>query len=146
MIQDQDHGYARLLRTAAAQRRGAAVAVGIQGSDATKDHGGATMAEIAAVHEFGLGHVPERSFIRAWVDENRAAIETRLRNTAIEVQAGRIDAQGGLNRFGVWAVGQIRSRILAGIEPALKYREGTPLVDTGQLISSITALVLEALQ
>jgi hypothetical protein len=103
-----------------------------------------TIAEVGAFHEFGLG-VPQRSFIRAWADENDGVNKKRLRKIADAVVSGHISSpRQGLERFGLLAVGEIQRRMADGIEPALDERtvkqkgSSVPLIDTGQLRSSIT--------
>ena len=135
-FKDVDHGYRKTVAAVGTLRRGPIVKVGVQGSDADKDHGGLTVAELAAIHEFGLGDAQERSFIRGWVDENREAIKQRLASLARRVIKAELTPEQALAQFGEWAVGQIKERMLRGL--------GSPprtLVDTGQLISSITAMV-----
>lgn len=113
-----------------------------------------TVVEIAAIHEFGLG-VPERSFVRAYIDENEGRIRQMLlalmrgaiERALTQGRAGKIDdtaRRGVLSKLGMKMVGEIQQRISRGIAPALAEstiaRKGssTPLIDTGQLRSSIT--------
>jgi len=104
----------------------------------------ATLAEIASFHEFGLG-VPQRSFLRAWFDEN----EERLFATFVD----RLGANGptgwavALNQVALWVQADIQLRITKHIPPPLKKatvdrkKSSTPLIDTGQLRAAITARV-----
>lgn len=143
-VKDTDRGYAALVRrlTTAGEPT---VSVGIHEAEGSaSEEGGATVAEIGSYHEFGLG-VPQRSFIRDWFDENEEANKERIRKLAKAVAEGKIpSAEMALERFGLYAVGSIQSRIADGIEPELAEetirRKGssTPLIDTGTLRSSIT--------
>ena len=141
----RDHGYDALVAKLGPMARGRAVDVGIMGSEADQVYdGGETVADIASQHEFGLG-VPERSFIRAYVDENRAEIERAIREMAKRVVSGELPSfDYGLNLIGVKVQKEIVVRIKAGIAPPLSQvtmdRKGSsvPLIDTGQLWSSIT--------
>ena len=79
---------------------------------------GELIAPIAAVHEFGGGHVPPRSFLRSTVDEKE--------NEWVEVVARHLegrpgDLTGALTAIGINAVGAITSKIEGGIGPPLKY-------------------------
>jgi len=155
-ITDTDRGYKVLLARLAKEQQGRVVDVGVMGSEAgdakltrvnkkgdiavTDD----TVAGIATIHEFGLG-VPERSFIRAYVDEHQPQIEAMLRKAAEDVVTGKVQSfDVALGRIGLKIRDEIKERIRSGIEPGLaeatKDRKGssTPLIDTGQLISSIT--------
>ncbi len=119
------------------------VKVGIYGEEASKPHGKLTNVEVAAVHEFGSGPIPERSFVRATVDGNRAEIEQIERRVVYGIIQGKVDAQTGLGILGESVVNMMKARIRAHIPPPLKpatiKRKGssTPLIDTGQLINSI---------
>ena len=123
--------------------------VGVIGDKAVTEHGmgkGATVAEIATYHEYGMG-VPQRSWLRGYVDENQVRIEQYLRNVA---KQGLLTGNLGkaMETMGVVVVGEIQERISDHIPPPLsdrtKKRKGsdTPLIDTGQFRSSITFQVI----
>lgn len=104
-----------------------------------------TIGEIAAVHEFGLGSSPERSFLRGWVDESTAQIEQVIVAGARALARGKLTSPlQFLNQTGAWAVGQIQARMARNIPPPLApetiRRKGSTiaLIDTGQLRSSIS--------
>jgi hypothetical protein len=103
-----------------------------------------TVLEIATIHEFGLGHNPERSFIRAWFDEKKDENELLIKKIAEQYLAGKITREQGLDLLGVRFVASVQKRIRDRIEPPLakstEDRKGSsvPLIDTGQLRSSIT--------
>ena len=136
----RDHGAAKMVNLSAEH---GSVKVGIMaGKGATVEKGGITVLQVGTFHEFGLG-VPERSFIRAWFDGNLPEIKKTLADLVDDVDSPA-EFEQMLEIFGLWAVGQIQQRIADGIEPPLKEatirRKGssTPLIDTGQLRSSIT--------
>lgn len=104
-----------------------------------------SLAEIAAVHEFGSedGTIPKRSFLRDWVDGNRDDIEKFLvRALVAQTEGQRIEK--GLGQLGEYAIGQIKERISDNIPPPLSdatiKRKGSSvaLIDTGQLRGSIS--------
>ncbi len=104
-----------------------------------------TIGELAAIHEFGLGSVPQRSFLQGWADENKEQIKTVVRKGAQALVSKRLDSPlQFLNQVGSWAVGQIQVRMAANIPPPLSpitiKRKGSSvaLIDTGQLRSSIS--------
>lgn len=126
------------------------VTVGVhqEAGAALSSSGDATVAEVAAFHEFGLG-VPERSWLRDFVDENRTELLSMLRASALEVAKGA-NAHRQMERFGLAVVGMIKERIIAGIEPSLKEvtklrkqqitggaPKDTPLILFSQFIGSI---------
>lgn len=105
---------------------------------------GLTVAALAEIHEFGLG-VPERSFIRAWFDQNQAEISNKLRERFREAALGKITFDVAADQFALWCQASIQKRMAAGIQPenapSTVARKGSskPLIDTGILRSSITA-------
>lgn len=115
----------------------------MKGSRSGKLAAGLTVREVAAFHEFGLG-VPRRSFIRDWYDPNVARIRARAARVSELVIRGERKAKQGGELLGLWAQGEIQQRIADGIGPKLELatikRKGSnkPLIDTGQLRSSIT--------
>lgn len=143
---DTDRGFAALAKIMSG--KGATLRVGFIGAKAKaakKDGGGLSVAEVAAVHEFGLGRVPRRSMIGGWYFQNRKQIlrdlELGLRAVVSGVPEDRV-----LGVLGVKYQAQIQERIADGIDPPLAAstlkRKGenkaTPLIDTGQLRSSVT--------
>lgn len=127
------------------------VTVGVHSADgsAVEEGSSLTVAEIAAIHEFGLG-VPERSWLRDFVDENRDKLSGMLATTAKLIAEGKYPADVAMNRFGLAVVGMVKQRITEGIEPALaestkleKMRvtggnaKDTPLIRFGQFVSAI---------
>ena len=124
------------------QAEKASVRVGIIGSEAADDHGGLTTGYIAAIHELGAG-VERRSWLRDWVEPNRKKISEFL-GQAMKAMSAGVTANRALGVLGAWAQGEIQKRISNGIPPALKPStiaqkgSSTPLIDTGQLRTSIT--------
>lgn len=105
-----------------------------------------TLLEVAAVHEFGApdAGIPQRSFIRATVDLRASEIAADQETIAAGVLAGKITPEQGAEMLGARVQGMIQTRIAEGISPPLKpatiarKKSSKPLVDTGQLRSSIT--------
>jgi hypothetical protein len=129
--------------------------LGDQAAAAHKDADGATVGEVGEAHEFGLGNVPERSFIRAYVDENKARLAELTKRVATAVAQGKMSAEQGMNLLGFQVVGEIQQRMARGIPPALsanylprklrKYPGASlPLIASGQLRSAITHVVAPA--
>lgn len=107
-----------------------------------------SLLQVAIVHEFGGGHVPARSFIRATIDEKKAEIRAEQEKALRAVLAGTVTEEAALQRLGAFVVGLMQARIVAGIAPPLaastlkkKGRKTTPLIATGQLRSSLTYAV-----
>lgn len=149
-VEDIDRGWNRIMREAKAlDRNQVAVDVGIIGSEAREIHADSefTNADIGAVHEFGTPTNPERSFIRALIDEKRRSIGRLFDRVAKGVIDGKVDQKRGLNLVGIQVVSWIKARIRAHIPPPLadvtvdRKGSSTPLIDTSQLIGSLTHAV-----
>jgi len=151
-VRDIDHGYAAL-RDLFMMTGQPHVAVGILESSEDRGEEELTNVLLGGVHEFGRedGSIPERSWNRAYVDENEAQIREWIRKLAR--QATPSAANGGraektvdqaLAELGELIAAGMRDRIRSGIEPPLKpateRRKGssTPLIDTAIMANSIT--------
>lgn len=130
-------------------QRGAAK-VGVVGTKALAHHGkeALTNAELALVHEFGVeGRIPERSFIRQSFDTNRIRYIEILKKLARAVLDRKITLRQALEVLGFAAASDTRNLIRTSIPPPNspftieKKGSSTTLVDTGQLINSVTHLV-----
>lgn len=114
---------------------------------------GATLAQVAAAHEFGAG-VPTRSWLRTWFDQNRAQLTHDMAATMKRAYLGDADA---FERQGeAWAA-SLRDWIeyhdgglkaLAATTLEAKERAGlpspeTPLFATGQLVAAVKAMLDE---
>lgn len=146
-VRDRDHGARRLLQIVARRPR---VRVGIFSPEAgapKKSSPGTSLVVVAAAHEFGIG-VPRRSFINDWAEYAWANAARRMRRVVKRtIQGGSL--REGLEVWGSWAANSMKYRISLGIPPELSERRkrekkvrgkkgDRPLIDTGQLRSSIT--------
>lgn len=144
MLSDNDNGL-KALFSRLDGAKGLVLTVGVHGPEGETEEPDSklTVLDIGTIHEYGLGHNPERSFIRAWADENKTENEQSLKRIGEAVVKGTFSAEHGLNRTGLLFVGEIQERIVAGIAPPLDPRtiarkgSSTPLIHTGQLKSSI---------
>ncbi len=148
-VEDKDHGYQALLKRMAGAA--ASLTVGVheaEGSASAEKSAGLTLVEVAAFHEFGTRRTPRRSFIADWSDEFEETHKQQLRQMAKAVYEGKVaSVEQGLARLGNLYVGEVQKRISQGIAPPLQpstvARKGssTPLIDTGQLRSSVRFVV-----
>jgi len=123
------------------------VDVGVIGEDTSKrakSDPTVTVADVALWNEYGLGR-PQRSFLREYLSENADKIQKFVSSQMKKIAGGSGSLKQALDRAGVHMVGGVQRRISAGIppenKPATIRRKGsdTPLIDTGQLRSSITS-------
>lgn len=138
-----DRGAKALIRRLSQRARD--LKVGVVGPSARALHAGSseTVAMVAARHELGLG-VPRRSFVRDTVNMERREIEAELRAIARKVFKSGLSIERGLSLLGASVVKRIRRRIQSGITPPLapstvqQKGSNTPLIESGQLLNSIT--------
>lgn len=146
-IKDTDRGFealkARLGKAAAAR-----LSVGVHEAEGSESEDGeTTVLDVAAINEFGGpdDNPPRRSFIADWADENADEHKELLRKSAAAVVKGTLPSnEVALERLGLRFVGDVQKRMIAGIAPenaaSTIARKGssTPLIDDGQVLSSIT--------
>lgn len=148
-----DHGWDDLLRTVKAMKNGDAyVKAGVLGSTSKREETGIDNVRLATIHEFGSpeAHVPERSFIRQPFDAHREAYFEMVRRLVAAIYEGKADIRQGLGRIGLKMTQDQRNRILKGAgvpppnAPSTVEKKGSsrPLVDTGQLLRSLTHAVV----
>lgn len=132
--------------------KGVSVTVGVQGKEAESEYeDGTPTVVVAAVHEFGSndGRIPSRSYLRSTYDENRRKYEQMVAKEARNVAKGVGTAKQAMFKTGETLRADIISKIKGGIPPPLSQRtidakgSSVPLIDTGQLIASITTVVHE---
>jgi hypothetical protein len=154
-VQEIDHGWRKLRVELLKLTEENAVYIGIQGKDAERSDGGLTNAQIGTFHEFGAPSVglPQRSFLRGTLDENREKYAHLIKNGLGRVVDGKLTVAQVLGLVGERIVADVRKRIKTGIAPALKAatlrrktrKDGavasTPLILTGQLLRAITWVI-----
>lgn len=141
-VVEKGPGFEKLI----AELAGGALFVGVQGDEAKMTHPNSDLSvgELAAVHELGLG-VPERSWLRAWFDENNERIQAQTREALGRVARREVSRKRALEELGYGWVDEIRENIASGrIKPALseetKRRKGhdIPLLESGTMMNAIT--------
>lgn len=146
-VVDRDKGYKTVLKRYSAL--GSKLIVGVPNDGQMHVDTNLTVFDLAVVHEFGVPQlgIPERSFIRAWFDENEQKVRASILKMTQLVALGKYTQEQALNLLGQRWVAEIQKRIAARIPPPLKPatidRKGSdvPLIDTGQLRSSITYIM-----
>ncbi len=147
-VRDRDRGLKKLKRNLKNTGKNL-VKVGIFGERADAAHAGTQKSnvEIAGFQEFGTKTIPSRSYIRATIDAEKVKIRRLQKKLAEQIIKRRTTEVQGLNLLGVFLTGAMQKRIQGGLSPALKpatiKRKGSskPVIDTGQLIQSITFAV-----
>ena len=141
-----DRGAAKTLESFRPPR--SSVDVGVMGDDAEAEHGeGITVANVAEWAEFGLGQ-PQRSWLRAFIADRESDIQETIKTEILKTIETKQTRTTALQRIGVWLVGEIQTRVAEGIDPPNAQRtidrkgSSTPLIDTGQLRSSISTRIV----
>lgn len=154
----------KFVKELSATCRDYSVKIGIFGNKAPRKKGEVTNPELGAIHEFGLGHNPKRSFLRMPLemksDEIVAQVKTgdnwknlqKGKPLPVLVDLGHaceaiimmaFDTRG----FGTWRPNFISTveRKTARLSKAQRRIQGgysnSPLIDTGQLRRSVTSKV-----
>lgn len=150
-ISEKDNGFEAFFR-GLRELGSARVKVGIQGAEADADHGGISTVRLAAVHEYGSmdGRIPSRSFLRSTADRNDAKYRRQLARAARRLVK---DPEGFNARAELFQLGEtVRADVIQTIKSRIpppnalstiraKRGEDVPLIDTGQLINSITSVI-----
>jgi len=156
VVRDDRRLYDQIRRELAKMRR-MSITVGIHADNARRSDGGIDNVAIGAIHEFGGGNVPERSFLRSTVDQDPTILDF-AQSQASAVAHGQMTANQAGERIGIVTTDKVKRRIRSSIPPALqpetierKLEKGAhgggmqslastaavPLIDSGQLINSI---------
>jgi hypothetical protein len=105
------------------------------------------VADYAIANEYGIGHIPERSFIRSTVNEKQDEWSKLMGNVLLEAFEGKQNLDTGIYKVGAIARRDIIAKIDSNINPpnapsTIKkkgVRKNKTLIDHGVLRSSIEA-------
>jgi len=151
-VKDVDLGFKQLFKDLR-RAKGGAVHVGFfSGKKSARTGGKADNPTIAAIHEFGTREIPARPFIRPGLESNAADSRQLLNKLSKDFYDGKKTAKKVLNILGASAATAIKNFVTQGpsipppLKPATIARKGSSraLVDTGQLVNSITWHVVKA--
>lgn len=151
-ISDRDKGYKKMRKNL---RGGVGVSIGIFADKAAqpyevkgKQKTPATVLDVAIWNEFGTSRIPPRSFLRAPFDERGDVWRGWWKTLWKAVARGDMAPEQAAELFGMKIVGELQQRISDGIPPpnadstVRQKGSSTPLINTGQLRSSITFKVV----
>lgn len=162
-LTDIDRGFEDLKKSV--RDGGMRVKIGVQGTDALKAKKfrtgtgeissdiETTIVSVATFHEFGVDSgkikIPERSFLRATIDQNKKKYQDILTAGLKSFVNQKLTKKQILSLLGQRVQSDIVKRINSGISPSnseatiKKKGSSKPLIDTGQLKQSITYIVVE---
>lgn len=116
------------------------------------------VAYVAAIQEFGYGPIPPRPFMRPAQAQNQQKWLAALAKGAKLSFVGKIDVSMVMAQVGMVAAGDVQKAIKAVTTPPLaqatidarqsrltgkKAASNKPLVDTGQMLQSVTSAVVD---
>lgn len=113
---------------------------------------GTPVAYVASIQEFGAPskNIPPRSFMRRSIIENSKAWNEEFAGLATAILTKGVSPRDGLDMMGMRIAGDVAKTIKAVDSPPLapatiRAKNGVekPLVDTGQMIQSVTHEVVE---
>lgn len=124
--------------------RNRVVSVGIPSGPTEAD--GTSLAMIGAVHEFGMPekNIPERPWLHPSIIENRDKHRALNKMNLIKIMQGEMTVDEALGQLGNMAAGLAKEYVRHSSFPPLAQRtidrkgSSTPLIDTGNMIQSIT--------
>jgi len=148
-VKDKDRGY-QAFKKQLEEISGHHVVVGIRGEAgaASVEDGGPTVAQYATWNEFGTETIPERSFLRSTVDENKTKYFGMLEKALGKKKEEDLDK--ALAILGEVAASDVRAKIVNGPfvpnSPATIAAKGSskPLIDTGTMRNAVSYEVRKA--
>ena len=129
-----------------AELGGLSVEVGLP-SDRIHEPSGLPLSEVGAIHEFGLGNVPERSFLRGAVQNGVKEIKDNFEILA-KKSLGGASANNLMEQFAQFGQGLVQEYIAEGtknftpLDRPRKDGSSNPLNDTGALRQGIIGVVV----
>jgi len=116
--------------------------IGIQ-KDAGNEEDGKSIVEVAANNEYGVGNIPQRSFMRSTFDEQRVKINDVVSKQYEKILDGKSTVKKSLGLLGEFMEGKIKRKITDLKTPpnsplTIKLKKSSnPLIDTGTMRASI---------
>jgi hypothetical protein len=130
------------LKNVAKRLKSGYVTVGVHRKEGQHDGSDLTVAGVAAIHEFGARGIPERSFMRTTVFEQKKKLREALRKIA-RGQFHSKNSTVAIKKLGEYLRGKIQAKIVAIRTPPNspktinRKKSSNPLIDTGQMLQSI---------
>ena len=142
-IKGGDEAKAKLEKLAKKFGKNKLLSVGLP-QDSNPYPDGTSVIDVGIAHEFGTETLPERSFLRATLAENKQKYRNFMKRIPSKIIKGQSSNGTEMEKLGLAVSSDCKSRIYDGIEPKKKSGEGVPLIDTGHLVESITYAVHDA--
>lgn len=140
---DRDLGFRAVVKRIGDLTSDPFVVIGIRAEE------GSELVTYAAANEFGTDTIPERSYLRSTIDENRDRYFSEAGKAIRDHVNGRRGIRQGMGRLGLRVVADVQRKITALREPPnapstiAQKGSDNPLIDTGRLRQSIDFEVRE---
>ena len=119
--------------------------VGVFGSDnkmVDKKGKKKNMVMIGAVHEFGTNKIPARRWLSLAFTRNEKFYNELVKTNLKKIAEGKMSIEKSNDIIAITLASRTKAELGKDMPPPLKYRNGTPLVDTGDLRRSIGTKVV----
>lgn len=144
VVKDTDKGLQNILKNVK-EFKNIVVKVGIQGAEANRRNEGIRVVDYATANEYGTDKIPERSFIRSTVDDNKG-FKDEINHAFTSVITGKDTPRSAMAKVGIIARDDIIAKINKGdnrwkplLEKTIARKKSSkPLIDTGRMKQSIT--------
>lgn len=121
-----------------------AISIGIHKSAGSHDNSDLTVAQVAAYNEFGARGVPERSFMRSTMRENRIEYTLIISRIIKRISSGSGgNYKNAMGKVGMRIQNDIQRKIVDIKTPPNaqstidRKKSSNPLIDTGQMVNSV---------
>lgn len=114
--------------------------VGVFGSDnkmVDKKGKKKNMVMIGAVHEFGTSKIPARRWLSLAFIRNEKFYKELIKTNLKKIAEGKMSVEKSNDIIAITLASRTKAELGKDMPPPLKYRNGTPLVDSGDLRRSI---------
>lgn len=114
--------------------------VGVFGSDnkmVDKKGKKKNMVMIGAVHEFGTSKIPARRWLSLAFTRNEKFYKELIKTNLKKIAEGKMSIEKSNDIIAITLASRTKAELGKDMPPPLKYRNGTPLVDSGDLRRSI---------
>jgi hypothetical protein len=120
------------------------VKVGLPKGKSGEYEDGMTVIEVGAMNEFGTARIPERSFIRVPLQQNKEKYFALAKKEIKKIYLGKQTVDNALGLLGLFVSDKMKGSFTnnnwdANADSTVKMKGSSrPLIDTGQLLNSIT--------
>jgi hypothetical protein len=143
---DRDLGFSKLMTVFKTNNKESAVFVGFlrsSGIHKSKGKKPMTVAQIAAINEYGTDTIPERPYFRSTLTRVKTQIEKLMEKISLQVMEGALSRSKGLGVLGEFLKGEIVKTINQGVPPPnaastiAQKKSSKTLIDSGQMKNAI---------